>query len=435
MATVSNNAYRDACRFLLSLKTRGVSLGLERMQQWIERIGRPDRTVPLIHIAGTNGKGSVAAMLEAILRHAGWRTGLYTSPHLVRLGERIQVNRQPLSEAEITAGVQSLEPFVAQMVDAKGQLAVPSYFEFMTGLAFRHFSTARCDVAVIETGLGGRLDATNVIVPEISIITSIGLDHCDLLGDTLTAIAAEKAGIIKSGVPVVMGLLPAEAETVIRTVAAEKGAPVLSVSESLGLSFDEYPETNLAGRYQRGNAATATLAARALPARWRVSDPAMAAALKNVDWPGRWQRFLISERTVILDSAHNAEGASVLATNLQELVREFKRAPVIVAGVLGEDRARPLLEVIARFAAAIHLVRPRQNRATPTHQLAAMVPAGFPRLISEDEVDKLFPSKEACCVGEPGDVIVVTGSIYLAGEVLARIDPARGPFEGELQDF
>jgi len=405
------------------------------MRQWMETIGRPDRNVPLLHIAGTNGKGSVAAMLEAILRHAGWRTGLYTSPHLVRLGERIQVNRQPLSEEEITAGVRALQPFVAQIRNEKGQLAVPSYFEFMTGLAFRHFSTARCDVAVIETGLGGRLDATNVITPEISIITSIGMDHCDLLGDTLTAIASEKAGIIKSGVPVVMGRLPAEAEAVIRTAAAEKGAPVLSVLESLGLNFDEYPETNLAGRYQRGNAATATVVARALPARWRISDAGIADALRNVDWPGRWQRFLVSGRTVILDSAHNAEGASVLAADLQDLVREFKRAPLIVVGVLGEDRARPLLEVIARFAGAIHLVRPCQNRATPTHQLAAMVPAGFSGLISEDEVDKLFPANETCSVGERGDVVVVTGSIYLAGEVLVRIDPSRGPFEGELQDF
>jgi dihydrofolate synthase/folylpolyglutamate synthase len=436
MSIVSaSESYDEACRFLVGLKASGVSLGLERMERLMDMMGRPDREVPLIHVAGTNGKGSVSAMLEVILRAAGWRTGMYTSPHLVRLGERIQVNRQALSEGQIVEHVRALAPVVARIQAGKGPSSAPSYFEFMTALAFQHFAQQKCDVAVIEVGLGGRLDATNVIMPEISVITSIGLDHCEMLGDTLEAIAAEKAGIIKTGVPVVIGRMPPAAERVIRVVAAERRARVVSVAEAFGADIDNYPVSRLAGRYQRANAATATLAARILPPRWRISEGGIEKSLQTVEWPARWQRFLISDRIVILDSTHNAEGAAVLSDSFQDLAGEFGRAPVVVTGVLGVARAGPLMDVISRFAAAIHLVRPKQARATPTGQLAAMVPADFQGLVSQDEVEKLFPAEATCSVGVPGDVIVVTGSIYLAGEVLARIDPSRGPFEGELQDF
>jgi dihydrofolate synthase/folylpolyglutamate synthase len=423
--------YAAAKEYLVALKKRGVHLGLERMRGWMEGLGHPERAVPCVHVAGTNGKGSVAAMLAAVLRAAGWRTGLYTSPHLVRLGERVQVDGVALSEAEIAAAVRALGP-VAEGLPPELR---PSYFEFMTGAAFRHFAAQRCDFAVIETGVGGRLDATNVVAPEVSVITSIGLDHCEMLGDTLEKIAAEKAGIIKPGRPVALGRVPAAAEVVIRAVAARQGARVWSVAEEFGDELARYPETNLAGDYQRWNAATAVLATRLLAPRWRLDDATVARGLREVAWPGRWQRLSAAGRPVIVDASHNAEGAQVLDANLARLARETGRAPVIVAGVLGAARARPLFEAIGRHAGALHLVVPRQSRACGFAQLEALVPRGFAGLVRRSAVETLFPSAGVCTASPPDLPVVVTGSIYLAGEVLARLEPDRGPPEDELQDF
>lgn len=429
------SSYEDAIDRLIALKQRGVSLGLERMRRFAGALDHPETAVPCIHVAGTNGKGSVAAMLEAILRAAGWRTGLYTSPHLVRLGERIQVNRTVLSPTEITGYVNELLP-LAQRIEAEhGADAHPSYFEFMTAMAFRHFQRARCDIAVIEVGLGGRLDATNIVWPEVSIVTSVGLDHCDILGTTLAAIAREKAGIIKPGVPVVIGRMPPEAEQVVREVAAVNRAPVISVRERFGDDLRTYPEPRLAGDYQRTNAATAALAARALPVRWRIDEAAVAQGLQSVEWDGRWQEFRVGDRRVIVDATHNAEGAAALDRNLARLVAETGRAPAVVAGVLGLDRAQSILPVICRHARELRLVQPAQPRACPAAQLEALVPASFTGPVLQTTVAELFPNPTRCEAGSPGDLVVVTGSIYLAGEVLARLEPARGPNETRLQDF
>ena len=216
--------------YLFSLKARGPKFGIDRMRGFAAALRHPEKAVPVIHVAGTNGKGSVSAMLEAILRAGGLRTGLYTSPHLVRLGERVQVDRRQLTPDEIVTYTAELRP-VAERVSAEAPEDHPSFFEFMTAMAFLQFARQKCDVAVIEVGMGGRLDATNIVNPEVAVITSIGLDHCEFLGDTLAKIAAEKAGIIKPGRPVVIGRLPAEAEAVIRDIAAERGAPVHAVRE------------------------------------------------------------------------------------------------------------------------------------------------------------------------------------------------------------
>jgi dihydrofolate synthase/folylpolyglutamate synthase len=427
--------YDTALRFLLDLKARGVSLGLDRMIQLMARFGHPERRVPCIHVAGTNGKGSVVAMLEAIFRHAGWRTGMYTSPHLVRLGERIQVNRENLSEAAIVDYVRELQPVVSAMEQDETDGGSPSYFEVLTAMAFLHFSRARCDIALIEVGLGGRLDATNVIMPEVSVITSIGLDHVELLGNSLGAIAAEKGGIIKQGIPLVIGRLQREAEAVIRAIAAERNARVYSVAEEFGEDLESFPVTNLEGGYQRANAATATLAANVMAPQRQLSDDIIARALLTVDWPGRWQRFPVQGRTVILDSSHNAEGSESLNANLSSITKEFGRAPIVVMGVLGISRAHPLVDVVCRHAREIHFVRPAQRRACSYEELESFVPATYRGLITRQTVDKAFPNAATCEVGQPGDVVVVTGSILLAGEVLSRIDPGRGPYEGHLQDF
>jgi dihydrofolate synthase/folylpolyglutamate synthase len=421
--------------YLFGLKAGGVKFGVDRMRILSARIGNPELWVPCIHVAGTNGKGSVSAMLESILRSSGRRTGLYTSPHLVRLGERVQVNRTILSEDEITAYVRELQP-IADRIGEEGEAGDrPTFFEFMSAMAFLQFARSHCDASVIEVGLGGRLDATNIVEPEVSVITSIGMDHCEMLGDTLSAIAGEKGGIIKPGRPVVVGRMPQEAEDVIRRLAAAAGSRVVSVRDEFGESVDDYPSTGLEGDYQRWNAATATLAARLLSPSFGVTEDSIRAGLSKVDWPGRWQRTILDGRLVILDSSHNPEGASVLDANLTSLGIETGRSPVAVVGALGSLRAAPLLEVISRHCREIHLAVPKQARATSHDDLVALVPKGYKGRVVRSSVEELFPSPGICTAGEKGDIIVVTGSIYLLGEVLSRLEPQRGPSEGRLQDF
>jgi len=421
--------------YLFGLKTAGVKFGIDRMGLLAAALGHPELQVPCIHVAGTNGKGSVSAMLESILRAAGRRTGLYTSPHLVRLGERVQVNRTILSEEEITAYVHKLQP-VADRIAAEGDAGDrPSFFEFMTAMAFLQFAERGCDCSVIEVGMGGRLDATNIVAPEVCVISSIGMDHCDMLGDTLEAIAGEKAGIIKPGRPVVIGRMPPEAEATIRGIAAARGARVVSVREAYGEDLENYPRTGLEGDYQRWNAATATLAVSLLEPRFGVTPEAIARGLDSVDWAGRWQRTRIGGRLAILDTSHNPEGAAVLDTNLGQLRLETGRAPVAVMGALGAMRAGPLLEVLSRHCRALHLVVPRQARACSFAELEALVPADYAGQVICSTVEELFPDATTCTAGGPDDVLVVTGSIYLLGEVLCRLEPQRGPGEGRLQDF
>ncbi len=427
-------AYGAVQDYLFSLKTRGVKFGIDRMAVFVEALGHPEREYPVIHVAGTNGKGSVSAMLDAILHTAGWRTGLYTSPHLVKLGERVQVDRQRLGEAEIIAYTNELQPVAGNpaLFSADDH---PSFFEFMTAMAFLQFARRKVDVAVVEVGLGGRLDATNVVQPEVAAITSIGLDHCDMLGDRIELIAAEKAGIIKPGCPVVLGRMPAIAEEVIRAIAAGRQAPVISVREEFGEGIDRYPRTNLEGDYQRWNAATATLVARQLPARWRLVAETITRGLMHADWPGRWQRMTLGGRPLILDASHNPEGAQVLDANLARLVAETGHKPVIMTGALGEFRARALLEVIGRHAREIHLAIPNQARACSFAELEHYVPTGFGGRVAHTTVADAFPGSTRCTLGSPDDVVVVTGSIYLIGEVFERIEPGRGAGEGQLQDF
>ncbi|MEO6874988.1 MAG: cyanophycin synthetase, partial [Opitutaceae bacterium] len=300
---------------------------------------------------------------------------------------------------------------------------------------FLQFARKQCDIGVIETGLGGRLDATNIVMPEVSAITSIGVDHAEFLGHEISQIAREKAGIIKTGRPVVIGRMPAEAEQVIRAVARERSAPLISVADVFGEDFARYPATNLEGDYQRWNAATATLVARTLPAKWRITEDMIARGLKQVDWPGRWQRVSVGGRLTILDASHNPEGAQVLETSLANLVAETGQKPVVMTGALGADRARPLLETICRHAKEIHLVVPNQSRACSHAELESLIPPTFQGRVVRATVAGLFPTPQVCTAGGPEDTLVVTGSIYLLGEVLERIAPELGAGEGRLQDF
>lgn len=427
--------YAAVTSYLFGLKaTHGLKFGIDRMRLLAAALGHPEKAVPCVHVAGTNGKGSVVAMLDAILHAAGWRTGMYTSPHLVMLGERVQVDRQPLTTDEIVGYVDELRPVAEQL--AHGNLEDhPSFFEFMTAMALLQFARRQCDISLLEVGLGGRLDATNIVTPLVSVISSIGMDHCELLGETYAAIAGEKAGIIKPGVPAIMGRVPPEAEEVIRMRAEELNAPLMSVRDVYGEDLGRYPQTNLEGDYQRWNAATATLAAQALGSAWRITPKCIDAGLRHVDWPGRWQRMQLGERLVILDASHNPEGAAVLESNLAQLVAETGRKPVVITGCLGTVRAKPLLETIARHAREIHLVVPAQPRACSHEALAALVPHDFAGPVIRNAVSALFPNAGNCTAGAADDVLVVTGSIYLIGEIMTRLQPPDRAGEARLQDF
>ncbi len=428
------NDYPAVKNYLYSLKYHGAKYGIDRMQLLSRALDHPERRFPVIHIAGTNGKGSVAAMLDAIYRAAGLKTGLFTSPHLVHQGERIQVNRRILSHKAIVDYVRMLKP-IAEELGRVDPADHPSFFEFMTGMAFLTFAREQVDVALLEVGLGGELDATNVVQPELSVITSIGYDHTEILGETLELIARAKAGIIKEGRPVVIGRLPAEAEAEIRRVAALRNAPVHSVREVFGEDIVAYPETVLEGPHQRWNAATATLAARVAAEHLPVADPHISEGLATVQWAGRWDVRRVGQgKTLVFDAAHNEEGASALDNNLGKMLAREGRKPVIICGSLGERRARAVLEVVARYAKEIVLIRPNQPRASSWQILEAAVPAGFRGTVRRSTVRDEIPAPNVVTAGLPGETVVATGSIYLLGELMEALEYAQPVEEQVLQD-
>ena len=418
--------YRALLGRLDSLRTLGVDFGLERVQRALAALGSPELRLPAVQIAGTNGKGSTAAMTEAILRAAGWRTGLYTSPHLCRFTERIRV-----------AGAEVDGDRLARLDAAVVATGVPlTYFEVATALAFQIMAEERVELAVLETGLGGRLDAVTACAPLATAITSIGWDHMEFLGTTLTSIAREKAGILKPGVPCFLARVPAEADAAIDGVARAVGAPLLR----LGRDFDvepDLPAPALAGAHQRANAAIAVALAREVARRQGRALPAeaIAAGLTGVHWPARLERVATAAGEVLLDCAHNPEGAEVLAAALPAIsggISGARRAVLVLSVVAGKDLGgvlRPLLPLFPEIIAT----RSRNPRALPPAELAAAVEAFShaagamaPRThVVEDARDALAEARRLA--GSTG-LVVVAGSIFLAAEVRAallgeRVDP------------
>lgn len=425
--------YAATKEYLFGLKGGGAKYGIDRMKLLVERLGHPQRRLKVVHVAGTNGKGSVCAMCESIARAAGCRTGLYTSPHLVRLGERIQVNRQILAEEQIVSYTAQLKE-VADSIAAVSPEDHPTFFEFMTAMAFLHFAREQVDLAIVEVGLGGRLDATNVVDPAVAAITSIGLDHCEQLGYDLGSVAREKAGIIKPRTPVVLGRLPPEARRVIEQIASEREAPLISVDDRFGPGRAPWPQTALEGEHQRVNAATASLIFERLGEASPVGPSAIVEGLARVEWAGRWQKRSFGRQEIILEAAHNPEGAKALDDQLAALVRATGRRPVVAVGALGETRARALLEVVAAHARAICLFMPRQNRATPFEVLETFIPAGFDGPVLRASVEEGFAPGRGATFAGPEELVVVTGSIYLIGEILERLEEAVPVGENALQD-
>ncbi|MDQ8198049.1 bifunctional folylpolyglutamate synthase/dihydrofolate synthase [Pelagicoccus enzymogenes] len=430
------DSYEAARDWLHSLKNRGSKYGIDRMERFAEVLGHPQRNYPCIHVAGTNGKGSTCAMLERIFRDQGFRSGLSTSPHLVRQGERIQVDRRILGEPQILEYVRELLPFAEKVAEEDPELH-PSFFEFMTAMAFLHFARESVDVAVVEVGLGGRLDATNVLLPEVSVITSIGLDHCEILGDTLAAIAREKGGIIKPGIPVVVGLLEPEAMEAIREICDDRGCELVRVEDRFGRDLANYPQTNLHGSYQRINAAIALTVADVVRERFGLDPEKAKRSLLEVAWPGRWEERQLENRKIVFDVSHNSEGARWLDENLADLVvRSGGKRPDIVMGVMGTYRAASLVPVAARWAASLLFVMPEQDRACTFDELKSFVPVDFEGEVSDAKLAELFPEKGVCALDFPSDrPVVVSGSIYLIGEIWDRFYEESPLGQGALQDF
>jgi len=430
--------FEDVENFLYALRNAGSKYSLDRISKLCALIGNPQRDYPVIHVAGTNGKGSVCAMLERVLRASGLKTGMYTSPHLVYLGERVQVGRIPISRSELCGYVRELRKTADSVFDPSDEPSYPSFFEYMTALAFGYFSQKKIDCGVIEVGLGGRLDSTNIVFPELSVITSIGLDHIQMLGSTLGQIAREKAGIIKPNTPVVCGFLPPDAMRVVEAVAREKSAPIYR-AEDFFTREDDMPYTCLYGEYQRRNAAVTLLCVRVLrdaaiagkAAKFfaDISDAAALEALKEVDWAARWQKIdLQNGARLILDASHNEEGARTLESNLRSYDFGGKK-PIITVGVLGEERAVPLLEVVKKYARKIVLLVPDQPRALGFAALRRCL-GEYGVEVADGRVSEIYKDGN-CSLAERGDTVVSTGSIYLAGEVMAALS---GNDADNLQD-
>ena len=412
--------------FLYKLRNSGSKFSLDRIKKMCGAFGNPQRKYPVVHVAGTNGKGSVCAMLEAVLRGVcGIKTGMYTSPHLLYLGERIQIDRKPTSKEALMSDMFQIRKMCGKLFEENGEY--PSFFEFMTCAAFLEFERNEVDVGIVEVGLGGRLDSTNVVSPEVCAITSIGLDHTEFLGNTLEEIAFEKAGIIKNGVPVVLGKLPCEAERVILKIAGGRGARVLKAEDMKTL-----PQTSLEGNFQRINAGVAFLAAKTLserggifsPLKGEEGDKKILEALKNVSWSARWERINLSKgKTLILDASHNPEGAKALEENLVRFLSSNGNSkPVVSVGVLGESRAEAILKVVSKYASKIILLEPKEPRALSFEKLREKIPPSFPReKILNRRVDEVYVKPFDCREIGPGETIISTGSIYLAGEVLSAL--------------
>lgn len=361
-------------------------LGLSRMADLLDRLGRPQDALRFVHVAGTNGKGSVCAYLAGILEAAGYKVGLFTSPFVYRFEERIRVNGANITAGELARATSAVRPAAEAVEAACGDH--PTEFELMAAVALEHFRASACDVVVLEVGLGGRLDATNVIeAPEASVICRIGLDHTDLLGDTLGAIAGEKAGIVKAASPVVSWPQETEAMAVIEAVAAERGCELfvpdfaeLAVEPLAGAALRRFSwqgrsfETRLLGSYQPYNAALALTVAAVLRERgWDIPDEAAASGIAQARWPGRFE--VVGEAPLtIIDGGHNPQGAEALAASLSDLLGEEGRGRVHFAlGVLADKDYPAMARAVAPWAASFSVYAPASPRALAAEELAACV--------------------------------------------------------------
>jgi dihydrofolate synthase / folylpolyglutamate synthase len=435
--------YEDSVRSLLALgrelaapqQARVQKFGLENTSVLAADLGNPHRVIPCAHIAGTNGKGSTAAILESILRSAGLRTGLYTSPHLERINERIRLNGELVSDDVFAEAWTRVHASIESLM-ASGKLAAhPTYFECVTAMAFLIFAERRIDFAIYEVGLGGRLDSTNIVAPQVAIITPIDFDHENFLGHSIAEIAAEKAGIIKSAVTVVSSVLRPEARAVIARKCADMHARLVDVNEEWRL--EEKPPAagfygavatskdsrmkliiapSLPGRFQLQNALAAATAARMLSENgdFRIDDKTIERGIANVRWPGRLER-LSENPAVYLDGAHNPAGARELLKFWQD---NFAGSRIfLVYGAMRDKAVDEIAGALFPHAHEVILTEPRQPRAISAALLSEMTAhlTSHPTIIP----DPVRAFDRAIELARESDAVFVTGSLYLIGDLRA----------------
>ncbi|MEO6308074.1 MAG: folylpolyglutamate synthase/dihydrofolate synthase family protein [Nitrospiraceae bacterium] len=429
--------YSSAVAYLYCLQKHGIKLGLTTMTALMVRLGMPQTRYRALHIAGTNGKGSTAAMVATMLQAAGYRVGLYTSPHLVEFRERIRVNGEMIGESQVAQLTEQLQALCQPDLS-------PTFFEYTTAMAFQHFADLGVDVAVLEVGLGGRFDATNVVTPMACAITTIALDHQEYLGNTCSAIAFEKAGIIKPGVPVVLGRLEDDAWRTIEQVAKERQAPMFRINEDfctegdtpqqfsyrgLGLHYDGLT-CALEGRHQLDNAACAlALLGAAAPQGITVRTEAVSAALREVNWAGRLE--VVDRRpTILVDGAHNPAAAMAVADYLTRSNRSHPSRPVVlVLGMMRDKDHRGFVEPLRGLVDEVVLTQADLPRSATAQELQASLEG----LLSHPHVVPLLSDAMALArqLATPDGLICVTGSLMLVGECKAwlrgcGLSPLRG---------
>jgi dihydrofolate synthase / folylpolyglutamate synthase len=402
--------YSEAIQFLYGLQMFGANFGLENTRKLAALAGNPQEKLRFIHVAGTNGKGSTCAMLEGIYRAAGLRVGLFTSPHLVSFRERIQVNRQLIPENELVRLVEEIQPLLKQF-PADNHLTL---FEVVTVMALKFFAEQKCDLVIWETGLGGRLDATNIVTPLASVITNIAFDHQQWLGDTLEKIAAEKAGIIKPEIPVITVTDETSVLAVIEKVAREKNAPLKIMNRLAGTLAPP-----LLGEHQKVNAALALTTVEILQKQIPVAVDKIREGLQNVNWPGRLQ--LIEKpagQKFLLDGAHNVASAKVLREALNEIFPAKERT--LILGVLQDKDWREICEILSPFAAKIFLVPVASERSANPKELAEVCRAANPaaEIFICDSLKNAFEKIGSLGRSPHQNFVVITGSLYLVGEAL-----------------
>ncbi len=424
--------YAKSLDFLFGLQKFGMVFGLTQIIRILQAIGNPHEEVETIHIGGTNGKGSTAAMIASILQKEGYRVGLYTSPHLVRFTERIKVDGKEIEEEEVA----DLTGWMRERVVVSGITDPFTFFDFTTAIAFLYFSRRKVDLAVLEAGLGGRLDSTNVVDPLLSIITNVTRDHEEILGNTLLKIAGEKAGIIKQGKPLVTAATQPRVVQFLSRTCREKEAPLYRVGrdfryEPIGERNFHYEgirrklwslHLGLSGPHQFVNAATALGATEVLEdLGYPVSTEAMVKGLRDVQWPGRLEMVSSSPR-VLLDGAHNPAGALALRESLEKEF-PFDRL-ILLVGIMKDKDIRSILQTLAPLADRILLTRPHTERASSPALLLDVL--GDRRKKAEVVEDFAEAIEKGLSMTRQEDLLCITGSLYTVGEARDYLVSRRG---------
>ncbi|MDX1952273.1 MAG: folylpolyglutamate synthase/dihydrofolate synthase family protein [Verrucomicrobiota bacterium] len=399
--------YAEAIQSLYDLQMFGTSMGLERTRMLAAAAGNPQEGLRFIHVAGTNGKGSTCAMLESIYRAAGLKVGLYTSPHLVSFRERMQCNRILISEGETTELVELIQPHLGALSEH------PTFFEVVTIMAAIWFQQKKCDLVIWETGLGGRLDATNIVTPLASVITNVQYDHTKWLGETLPEIAKEKAGIIKKGVPVITACDGEEVLEVIRKKADEMEAPLKIVSPEEIEKFDY--SINLQGNHQRKNGALALQTVRTLQHLFPVTEKAVRQGFATVEWQGRFEHLQLKEgQELIIDGAHNEAGVLAFVETVNRTLSTTAAERALIIGILNDKPVERMIPPLAQLANVICCVKVRNERSSDPAFLAKLVALANPKA----RVELAETANEALNKVRGHRQVLVTGSLYFIGEFL-----------------